>query len=116
MNVRSLSFENVMQVSTMPGICSCDYGSHFLSKTENIRAEALYISLRMKHAHHAFDNSRTLGGFLSCKNSRPSARMISDTLEVEKQRQNESTKGAQARFKLGTLTTKCGCVFEKFHL
>ena len=36
------------------------------------------------------------------KSSRPPARMISDSLEVGKQRQNESTKGEHARFEPGT--------------
>ena len=35
-----------------------------------------------------------------CKNSRPSARMISYSLEVEKQRRNETTKGVNMRFEL----------------
>ena len=34
--------------------------------------------------------------------SRPPARMISDSLEVEKQRENETKNGAHARFEPGT--------------
>ena len=37
------------------------------------------------------------------KNSRSAARMISDSLEVEKQRENESTTGAHTRCEPGTL-------------
>ena len=46
------------------------------------------------------------GGFLVFRqNSRTPARMISDSLEVEKE--NEELKGAHARFEPGTLATKC---------
>ena len=37
------------------------------------------------------------------KNSRPPARMVSDSLEVEKQRETEAAKGNYARFEPGTL-------------
>ena len=48
--------------------------------------------------------------FCCCKNSRPPARTISGSLEVEKQTENETTKRAHARFGPGTLISP-----QKFH-
>ena len=38
-----------------------------------------------------------------CKSCRPPARVVSGSLENERQRENEPTKGAHVRFELGTL-------------
>ena len=47
--------------------------------------------------------TRDRARFLFFKSSRPLARMISDSLEVEKQRGTETTRGAQAGFEPSTL-------------
>ena len=44
------------------------------------------------------------------------ARMISDSREDEKQKENETLEAAHARFEPGTLTTKYYSVFRNFHL
>ena len=48
----------------------------------------------------------TLGGVFFCKNSHLPARMISDSLEVQKTWETETQKGVHVRFEPGTLKSR----------
>ena len=86
---------------------ACHYTS-IRAKTDFVRAHSdralsagCFISTFASHVKGAYFKAISFS-----KNSHFPARMISDSLEVEIQKENESTKGAHARFEPGALTTK----------